>query len=67
MVERQWREACKNENENCSEDPVKYSVLPLLPTDSELASAFAERKRRSSQKDFFFFLISLFTYLFLIM
>lgn len=48
MVERRWQAACKTENESCSEDPVKYTVLPLLPTDSELAAAFAERKRRST-------------------
>lgn len=45
-MERRWREACKTENESCIEDPIKYNVLPLVPTDSELASAFAERKRR---------------------
>ncbi|KAJ0092897.1 hypothetical protein Patl1_25506 [Pistacia atlantica] len=46
VVERRWQAACKTENESCSEDPVNYTVLPLLPTDSELAAAFAERKRR---------------------
>ncbi|KAK1591021.1 hypothetical protein Q3G72_001007 [Acer saccharum] len=48
VVERQWKIACKTANESCSEveDPVKYSVLPLLPTDPELAASFAERKRR---------------------
>lgn len=45
-MERRWREACKTENESCIEDRIKYNVLPLVPTDSELASAFAERKRR---------------------
>lgn len=45
-MERRWREACKTENESCIEDPIKYNVLRLVPTDSELASAFAERKRR---------------------
>ncbi|KAK0603709.1 hypothetical protein LWI29_007760 [Acer saccharum] len=50
VVERQWKTACKTENESCSEDedPIKYSVLPLLPTDPELAASFAERKRSPS-------------------
>ncbi|KAK0595369.1 hypothetical protein LWI29_005977 [Acer saccharum] len=52
VVERQWKTACKTENESCSEDedPIKYSVLPLLPTDPELAASFAERKRRSASR-----------------
>ncbi|TXG71509.1 hypothetical protein EZV62_000088 [Acer yangbiense] len=52
VVEWQWKTACKTENESCSEDedPVKYSVLPLLPTDPELAASFAERKRRSASR-----------------
>ncbi|KAK0599876.1 hypothetical protein LWI29_009386 [Acer saccharum] len=54
VVERQWKTACKTENESCSEDedPIKYSVLPLLPTDPELAASFAERKRRFAKKPF---------------
>lgn len=47
MVERQWRTACKTENEISYEDPLKYSVLPVLPTDPELAAAFSGRRRRS--------------------
>ncbi|KDP40069.1 hypothetical protein JCGZ_02067 [Jatropha curcas] len=46
VVERQWRAACKSENDSSNEDPVKYSVLPILPNESELAAAFAERKKR---------------------
>lgn len=46
MVERRWRAACKSENESCSDKNVGNDVLPLLPTDSELASAFADRKTR---------------------
>lgn len=46
MVERQWRTACKAENENSSNDNLNYTVYPLLPTDSELAAAFVERKKR---------------------
>lgn len=46
MVERQWRAACKTENESSNEDPVKYTALPVLPNDSEIAAAFMERKKR---------------------
>lgn len=47
MVERQWRAACKSENESSNkEDPVKHTVLPILPNDSELAAAVVERKKR---------------------
>ena len=41
MVERRWRAACKSENESCADD-----VVPVLPTDSELASDFSDRRRR---------------------
>ncbi|PSR92663.1 AP-5 complex subunit mu like [Actinidia chinensis var. chinensis] len=41
VVERRWRAACKSENQICADD-----VVPFLPTDSELASAFADRRRR---------------------
>ncbi|GFY85189.1 clathrin adaptor complexes medium subunit family protein [Actinidia rufa] len=41
VVERRWRAACKRENESCADD-----VVPVLPTDSELASDFADRRRR---------------------
>ena len=41
MVDRRWRAACKSENQSCVDD-----VVPFLPTDSELASAFADRRRR---------------------
>ncbi|XP_048235259.1 AP-5 complex subunit mu [Ricinus communis] len=47
VVEKQWRAACKSENKSSNdEDPVKYSILPLLCNDSELANAFLERKKR---------------------
>ncbi|RVW55566.1 hypothetical protein CK203_105757 [Vitis vinifera] len=39
VVEKQWRTACKAENENSSNDNLNYTVYPLLPTDSELAAA----------------------------
>ncbi|KAI8004489.1 AP-5 complex subunit mu [Camellia lanceoleosa] len=45
VVEKRWRAACKTENEK-SADSLKYAVLPLLPTDSELAVAFVDRKKR---------------------
>ncbi|CAD5166103.1 unnamed protein product [Musa acuminata subsp. malaccensis] len=44
VVEKRWRLACARENERS--ESVGYSVLPLLPTDPELVSAFSERKRR---------------------
>lgn len=45
-MERKWRLACKRENESLNEESLGYSVLPLLPTDAELASAFLKRKKR---------------------
>lgn len=53
MVERRWRAACKAENYNLSNDNLSYSVYPLLPTDSELAAAFVERKKRSVEISLF--------------
>ena len=46
MVEKRWRAACKTDNANQEEDPVKYSVFPVLPNDSQLANAFLDRKKR---------------------
>lgn len=46
VVERKWHLACKRENERSNEESLGYSVLPLLPTDAELATAFSERKNR---------------------
>ncbi|XP_010524580.1 PREDICTED: AP-5 complex subunit mu [Tarenaya hassleriana] len=40
VVEKQWRTAFKRENGNTGQDP------PRLPTDLELAEAFARRKTR---------------------
>lgn len=45
MVERRWRAACKRENESPSAD---YNIVPFLPSDSELATAFTDRKKRSN-------------------
>ncbi|KAL6971402.1 hypothetical protein U1Q18_031079 [Sarracenia purpurea var. burkii] len=46
VVERRWRVACKSENDSSKDDNLKSAVLPLLPTDSELAAAFIDRKKR---------------------
>lgn len=46
VVERKWHLACKRENESLNEESLGYSVLPLLPTDAELATAFVKRKNR---------------------
>uniref|UniRef100_A0A2P2J6L1 MHD domain-containing protein n=1 Tax=Rhizophora mucronata TaxID=61149 RepID=A0A2P2J6L1_RHIMU len=48
VVEKQWRTAYKIENESHSgdDDAVKYTSLPILPNDSELAAAFLDRKKR---------------------
>lgn len=45
VVEKQWRAACKSENER-NGGSVDSAALPYLPSDSELASSFAERKKR---------------------
>ena len=50
MVEKQWRAACKTINDtskDAEEDPLKYTVSPVLPNDAELSSAFVARKKRS--------------------
>lgn len=47
MVEKRWRAVCERENEaSAPDDSLKYTVFHLLPSDSELVSAFVERKRR---------------------
>ncbi|XP_058084136.1 AP-5 complex subunit mu isoform X1 [Magnolia sinica] len=46
VVEKRWRLACKRENKSSNDENLGHAVLPLLPTDVELASAFAERKKR---------------------
>lgn len=46
MVEKRWRTACRSENEKVTENSLSYSVFSLFPSDSELAAAFVERKRR---------------------
>ncbi|XP_048440449.1 AP-5 complex subunit mu [Pyrus x bretschneideri] len=42
VVEKRWRGVCKSENEISAEG----SFFPVLPSDSELAAAFVDRKRR---------------------
>ncbi|KAB2067706.1 hypothetical protein ES319_A09G246800v1 [Gossypium barbadense] len=46
VVEKRWRAACQSENESSDDDPVKYTVFSSVPSDSELAAAFSERKTR---------------------
>ncbi|KAL3577687.1 hypothetical protein D5086_019191 [Populus alba] len=49
VVEKQWRAACKTINDtskDAEEDPLKYTVSPVLPNDAELSSAFVARKKR---------------------
>ncbi|XP_077218932.1 clathrin adaptor complexes medium subunit family protein [Tasmannia lanceolata] len=46
VVEKRWRLACDRENDRPDGENIGYTVLPSLPTDGELASAFAERKKR---------------------
>lgn len=45
-MERRWRSACKTWNESSPDGSQKYPVLSLIPSDSELAAAFADRKKR---------------------
>ncbi|KAF8023838.1 hypothetical protein BT93_F1118 [Corymbia citriodora subsp. variegata] len=45
VVEKRWRAACKSEKEH-SGGSVDSAASPYLPSDSELASSFAERKKR---------------------
>ncbi|KAK9009418.1 hypothetical protein V6N11_035952 [Hibiscus sabdariffa] len=45
-VEKRWRAACQSENESSGNDSVKYTVFSSLPSDSELAAAFSDRKTR---------------------
>lgn len=45
MVEKRWRAACKRDG-SFMEDDLKYNVVPSLPTDSEIAAAFVDRKKR---------------------
>lgn len=47
VVEKRWRALCEKENQNTgTEDGVKQLVVPYLPTDSEFAAAFIDRKKR---------------------
>lgn len=54
MVEKRWRGVCKSENEISAEGGLNSSVFPFLPSDSELAAAFVDRKRRSVEIHFRF-------------
>lgn len=46
-MEKRWRAVCERKNEaSAPDDSLKYTVFHLLPSDSELVSAFVERKRR---------------------
>ncbi|KAH0992387.1 hypothetical protein GBA52_003870 [Prunus armeniaca] len=47
VVEKRWRGTCKSENETSTEGDLNYRVFTSLPSDSELAAAFVDRKRRS--------------------
>ncbi|WMV10363.1 hypothetical protein MTR67_003748 [Solanum verrucosum] len=44
VVEKRWRAACERDK-CCKEDDLKYNVAPSLPTDSEIADAFVDRKK----------------------
>ncbi|GMI95869.1 hypothetical protein like AT2G20790 [Hibiscus trionum] len=46
VVEKRWRAACQSENESSEDGAVKYTVFSSLPSDSELAAAFSDRKMR---------------------
>ncbi|KAI5349664.1 PREDICTED: AP-5 complex subunit [Prunus dulcis] len=46
VVEKRWRGTCKSENETSTEGDLNYRVFTSLPSDSELAAAFVDRKRR---------------------
>lgn len=51
VVEKRWRAACQRENENLNDESVKSAAAAdapslYLPTDSEIATAFTERKNR---------------------
>ncbi|XP_068659358.1 AP-5 complex subunit mu [Aristolochia californica] len=46
VVEKRWRLAWEREKDSRNEENLKCSVLPLLPTDAELVSAFVERKEK---------------------
>ncbi|KAK9933532.1 hypothetical protein M0R45_020727 [Rubus argutus] len=44
VVEKRWRGACKESSTDGGD--LNDTVFPLLPSDSELAAAFVDRKRR---------------------
>lgn len=47
-MEKRWRAACQRQDKDVGEggESSGSSVLPLLPTDEELGSAFSERRKR---------------------
>ncbi|XP_015062753.1 AP-5 complex subunit mu [Solanum pennellii] len=45
VVEKRWRAACERDK-SFMEDDLKHNVVPSLPTDSEIADAFVDRKKR---------------------
>ncbi|KAE8696801.1 AP-5 complex subunit mu [Hibiscus syriacus] len=46
VVEKRWLAACQSENDSSENDPVKCTVFSSLPSDSDLAAAFSDRKTR---------------------
>ena len=50
MVEKRWQATCEKENQSRgAADGVEQSVVSYLPTDSEFAAAFVDRKKRLQQ------------------
>lgn len=57
MVEKRWRAACEKENRSTSAvDGAMQSVVSNVPTDSEVAASFIDRKKR------LFFVIELYIF-----
>lgn len=51
MVERRWTVACKKANKRSEDNQDANLSSSSLPTDSELADAFVERKKRFFQPE----------------
>ncbi|GAA0156426.1 hypothetical protein LIER_13931 [Lithospermum erythrorhizon] len=46
-VERRWRLCCERENRSSGDgDSEKYPIVPYIPTESEFATAFGDRRSR---------------------
>ncbi|KAG9135568.1 hypothetical protein Leryth_002311 [Lithospermum erythrorhizon] len=46
-VERRWRLSCERENRSSGDgDSEKYQIVPYIPTESEFATAFGDRRSR---------------------